>query len=198
MPIKISYTALDFLNTYLEFKSFMIWYEESRKEVFNRYYLSELKSYLKAFDLGEDLYQDFASGKFITKKRTEVNFEKVYQELKTFSLMNNASTFGEKDLKRVKTQHIKRIFRYFLQFSEKLDVLLCYNKSQDTTSLTTSFMINKTNNLLSSFDNEKLNEIHYVLCLIIDPKNQTFTREELIRNYGFPDVDLNDIAADWW
>jgi hypothetical protein len=36
-----------------------------------------------------------------------------------------------------------------------------------------------------------------LLADIVDPRRRVFSREELIRSFGFPDVDLLDIDLEW-
>lgn len=43
-----------------------------------------------------------------------------------------------------------------------------------------------------------LSNIDETLTFLISPTNETFTVELLAAEYGYPDVDLREIDADWW
>ena len=38
-----------------------------------------------------------------------------------------------------------------------------------------------------------MSEIKDIFAAIIDPKNQIITRERLIKEYGFPDIDIKGL-----
>lgn len=45
---------------------------------------------------------------------------------------------------------------------------------------------------------KNLHTLDEMLAVLINPEGIAFTREALIREYGYPDVDLFSIDADWW
>ncbi len=51
-----------------------------------------------------------------------------------------------------------------------------------------------SNDISKKINCEKLDRF---LALIIDPKNKSFTKEELISKYHYPTEDLSEIDEDW-
>ncbi|CAG5086845.1 hypothetical protein CRYO30217_03303 [Parvicella tangerina] len=47
-------------------------------------------------------------------------------------------------------------------------------------------------------DPEKIVSIDLILKSLYNPDHKTFTKQELIEKYDFPDVDLTDIDAEWF
>lgn len=40
-------------------------------------------------------------------------------------------------------------------------------------------------------------DMNSIMCSMMSPSGKTIAREELVRNFDFPDVDLSDIDAAW-
>lgn len=199
-----SYNAIDFINCYFDFKAMSsssqkYWNKEDLKDNPSAYYrFLQLNSFLKAFEIGDDLLKDFVSHKFLETKRTKEDFAPIYQELNDFALNYEGGALKEK-IKRLGMFDIGRVYHGFMRFLEKTRELLAINNSHIMVSMIgTVYKLQKTGEVLDSIDQSKLNEIYRVLSLIIDPKQQYFTRGELIRNYNFPDVDLGKIDMDYW
>ena len=45
---------------------------------------------------------------------------------------------------------------------------------------------------------ENISDIDDTLAVLISPETAVFSIEQLVRDYGYPDVDLSDIEVDWW
>lgn len=50
---------------------------------------------------------------------------------------------------------------------------------------------------LKAIINANTHEIDAALCLVIDPKKREFSKDELVRTYAYPDVDLHQIDHEW-
>ena len=91
------------------------------------------------------------------------------------------------------------IYEYFINFSETVRNTLNFNSGWiETGTINSRYVIHKTSQLLKTIDVNKLKEIEELIALIIDPENQSFTKGELIRNYDFPDVDLQKIDLEYY
>ena len=79
-------TAYDFLEKYLELKSFVPdWNSVQLNSNEPRMYrLNQLNAFMAAFELGTDLQKDFESAKFL-ENRNEQNFEPILMGLKSIS-----------------------------------------------------------------------------------------------------------------
>jgi len=82
------YTAKDFLEIYLEFVDLVPKQSEWNEEAISSnpprlYRFQQLKSLMKAFEIGDDLLRDFKEGEFLNKK-----------DSLDFSLLYHRRTFG--------------------------------------------------------------------------------------------------------
>jgi hypothetical protein len=60
------------------------------------------------------------------------------------------------------------------------------------------YFTSKTNTLINSIDKTKFEELKMIVCSMIDSEQKSFSREILIENYNFPDVDLEAIDIEWY
>jgi hypothetical protein len=160
------------------------------------YRLKELQSLMKAFDLGTDLLEDFQKRRFL-QKRKMVDYEPIFEDIKKYALNDEfEKNKYEREIERMKNSK-EWLVQIFMRFSEEMRSLLKFNSGWlETGSIIARYSIHKTQKLLDKIDLAELNEIERFLCLLIDPKQNTFTKSELIRNYDFPDVDLEAIDTD--
>lgn len=198
------FTASDFLTKFYNFKGMVPdesrWNEESLKGNPPRFYrLLELKALMKAFNIGEDLIKDFVSQSFIDN-RNPSDFEPIYQDIERYVLRDDFEKKRyEMEKERIRKRGVKMIYQKFVQFSELIRKTLAFNSSWlETGMINSRYIIHKTNDLLKSIDTSKLEEIDKLIVLIIDPKQQSFTKGELIRKYNYPDVDIQKIDMDWY
>lgn len=203
--VKITeFTAFDFLTKFYEFKRMVPnnhhWYEKSLKRNPPRYYrLLELQSLMKAFNIGDDLIEDFDNQGFLDKRKPS-DFEPIYKDIEAYAMSMEFETKRfEMEKQRMRQIGVKMIYQQFIDFSEKVRNILNFNSGWlETGMINSRYIIHKTSQLLKTIDTDKLKEIEELIALIIDPKKQSFTKGELIRNYNYPDVDLKKIDSDYY
>ena len=203
--IKITeYSAYDFLMKFYEFKGMVPntseWHLKKLRSNPPRYYrLLELQSLMRAFNIGDNLLEDFQNQRFLNQ-RNNTDFEPIYKDIETYAMSNEFEKKrfeSEKD--RIRIIGIKMIYEYFINFSETVRNTLNFNSGWiETGTINSRYVIHKTSQLLKTIDVNKLKEIEELIALIIDPENQSFTKGELIRNYDFPDVDLQKIDLEYY
>ncbi|OJJ20079.1 hypothetical protein BKI52_16535 [marine bacterium AO1-C] len=200
-----TYQAKDFLTLFFEFKGMVPkpseWGLESLTGNEPRYYrLMQLQALMRAFDLGEDLFGDFQNRLFL-EKRSHDDFEDLFADIEQYALENEFERKKLSDSPELirKQTFVEMIFQTYLNFSWQVRTLLSFNSGWlETGSISSRYTIHKTHELLKSIDITKLEAIDHILCSIIDPQQRTYTKSELIRNYGFPDVDLDDIDMEYY
>lgn len=191
-------TAFDFLNKYFELKrlepDLRNWSLSALKYNEPRFYrLKELQSLIRAFDIGTDLKRDFVELNFLLKKRTKADFQAIITDVHNY--MANHEHHKKYDMDDFRFEwESRRIISYFLEFSEKAREFLAFNSGWlEAGSISARYLITTTGNALSTFDQKELRRIDDLICSVISPSNQSFTQTELIKNFDYPDVDLEDI-----
>lgn len=195
-----NYTVKDFLDKYYEFKSmvpnYKDWNQKSLKYNEPRFYrLKELESLIRAFDIGTDLLQDFQNRKFL-ERRTLSDFEPIIKDIEKYALNDEYEKERyESEMERAQSvRWFEMLIQKFMRFSEEMRSILKFNSGVlEAGSLIFRYSINKTQKLLDDIDLNELKEIDELLCRVLDPKDRVFTKNELIKNFNFPDVDLEAI-----
>jgi hypothetical protein len=204
------YRALDFLDKYLEFKgmtpNYEEWNEEALKDNPPRLYrFKQLKALMKAFEIGENLKEDFENGIFLENRNPKI-FTKILDDIDIYvsqSEFEQKSSRAKRDMDRFQEsirmeRGMIRIFQKFFQFIETTKKFLEFNNNWlSTGSIPARYTIYRTKLLIKSIDTSKLDEIKELISQMIDPKQQEFTFEELVQNYDYPNVDLSEIDADY-
>ncbi|MEO1054638.1 MAG: hypothetical protein AAFX87_28665 [Bacteroidota bacterium] len=193
----------DFLNKYYEFKgmvpNYSDWNLKSLRYNEPRFYrLKELQSLMLAFNIGNDLLQDFKNLNFI-KKRSIQDFRPIIDDLDEYA--NSKELEKERWLteseRLADVNQFGMLIQTFLRFSEEVRSLLRFNNGWlETGSVTARYSIHKTQKLIDHIDLTQLDEIESLLCKLLDPEERVFTKSELVGKYNFPDVDLHAIDMD--
>ncbi|WP_299521830.1 hypothetical protein [Winogradskyella sp.] len=194
------YTVKNFLDKYYEFKAmvpdYRNWNHKSLKYNEPRLYrLKELESLIQAFDIGTDLLQDFQNRKFL-ERRTLSDFEPIIKDIEKYALNDKYEKERyQSEIERAKSvRWFEMLIQNFMRFSEEMRNILKFNSGVlEAGSLIFRYSINKTQKLLNDIDLKELKEIDELLCKVLDPKSKIFTKSELIKNFNFPDVDLEAI-----
>lgn len=194
------YTVKNFLDKYYEFKAmvpdYRNWNHKSLKHNEPRLYrLKELESLIRAFDIGTDLLQDFQNRKFL-ERRTLSDFEPIIKDIEKYALNDKYEKERyQSEMERAKSvRWFEMLIQNFMRFSEEMRNILKFNSGVlEAGSLIFRYSINKTQKLLNGIDLKELKEIDELLCKVLDPKSKIFTKSELIKNFNFPDVDLEAI-----
>ena len=193
----------DFLDKFFEFKRMVpnanAWNTNALRYNEPRYYrLKQLEALMRAFDIGDDLAHDFQNRNFL-KNRSIKDLDPIMDDIKKYAINDE---FEEKRLES-ETGRLKHpgqfemLIQSFMNFSEEMRRVLSFNSGWlETGGITSRYSIYKTQKLLDNIDLTELEEIESLLGKLLDPKNRVFTQSELIKDYGFPDVDLEAIDMD--
>lgn len=195
-------TAQDFLVQFSEFKRMLpdpsTWDADylARDEPV-LYRLKQLEALLRAFGLGSNLRADIQCSGFFAH-RTPDDFLPLLTNIEKYAMEN---TYERKQWEREagRVEHgLGMLFQILLRFSHEVRSLLAFNSGwYEVSSITARYSIDKTQKFLEAIDLQGLHEVEALLCKILDPRDRTFTRAELIANFGYPDVDLLDIDAEY-
>jgi len=204
-----SYMAKDFIDIYLEFVNLVPNLSEWNEEAisFNPprlYRFQQLKSLMKAFEIGEDLLKDFKRGKFL-RNRNMFEYKLIDNDVEKYIDSTESQRRKERQKQQLEEDKIKAgisllfTFTKFLEVIERADQLLKINSGvMEAGTLMGGYTVNKVWDLAHSIDKEKLDEVKELLCSMIDSEQKSFSRKILIEKYNFPDVDLEDIDMEWW
>jgi hypothetical protein len=194
------YTVKDFLEKYYEFKAMVPDYKDWNHKNLNYnkprlYRLKMLESLIQAFDIGTDLLQDFQNRNFLDR-RTLSDFEPILKDIEKYALNDTyeSKRYAAAIQRADRTRSFEMVIQNFMRFSEEMRNILKFNSGVlEAGSLIFRYSIDKTQKLLNNIDLKELNEIEELLCKVLDPKHKVFTQSELIKNFNFPDVDLDAI-----
>ena len=154
------------------------------------YRLQMINSLLKAFNLGSELNWEFFRGHFLNYKNVE-DYPKVEKVLEEFLNQNPNRFFSG-----LKNVNLASIFQMLFEVYEKLLNLFSFGKGSLVGGSSLGHVFPK---LLVEDLNNKISQIlEYEILLsilksLISPGDITFSRQELITNYQFPDVDLMEV-----
>ncbi|MEO1416068.1 MAG: hypothetical protein AAFW00_12580 [Bacteroidota bacterium] len=191
------FRAKDFLRKFQEFKRMVPDHEnwKARKLIFNepRYYrLKQLLSMMKAFDLGEDLYEDIEQKRFLKRRRKE-DFDGLLEDLEKYIETRD----WEKKQYVMEKRRVHAMSRFpmiighFMRYSEQARTLLAFHQDwMEASSVEARYTIFKTADITASIDQSKLKELETIICKVLDPQERVFTKFELNQAYEYPDVDL--------
>lgn len=202
-----NYTAKDFLEIYLEFLGLVPKQSEWNEEVIfsippRLYRFRQLKSLMKAFEIGEDLLIDFKEGGFLSR-RENLDLSLLFEDMEKYVQSNIANEEQEKSILFLKNDakssiKIRFLFKHFFKIIEETNKFININDGIISSMPIGIYFTSKTNALIHSIDNTKFEELKILLCSMIDSEHKTFSRKILIEKYNFPDVDLEEIDMEWW
>ena len=180
-----------FLDLYTYDTKIQEWSFEKYENNPSRYYrLQMITALMKALDINCSYY-DFTEGRFISK----VQFSK-WKEFKESILDQlDAKAYARSLKDNSHPFDIQSIFRTFMEYrlySEK--VLGIFDGMYLANDEFRAFanILNTSNSHLK----QDLKNIEHVLHFCINPTRITYTKEELIKQFGFPEVDLRQIDID--
>ena len=142
----------------------------------------QIMALIRALGVGGDL-PSFLKGEFL-KDRPIESFEEVISLGRSYlSDIKDIDAFGE-------------VFKRLMDYRMNAEALLQCNDGCLMTSEPYSITIRLTRRVNNDLK-ESLRPMDQVLSLLVDPIQRCLPREVLIREYGFPDVNLNDLDSDW-
>lgn len=93
---------------------------------------------------------------------------------------------------------IKNLYSYLFNFIREIDKLGHNQGMIGGDAVVTSFAYTLTRSGLKSMDPKILSDIRRVIETIIDPKQQEITIRDLVENHNYPDLDINEVSADFY
>ncbi len=199
--------ANDLVNKIIEFQALTPdrkqWSELKLKNNPPRLYLfQQIKALLKILYKNQNLtIEQFMNGDFIQESGSD-KFEQLNK--------NIIESYGDKgsehskraieDFNRFKSNSdIKKIFAFHFKFILELENLTNFNTGLiGSGRLTNHYAYSKIREVTNSIDQEKIQNIRNEINYIIDKDQQTFTMLELVENYGYPDLNLDEVNLDWY
>lgn len=88
-------------------------------------------------------------------------------------------------------------FRLLLTYRMQLDDVL-FSFSNIITASGPIISVYRKANQLNTIIQQNIADIEDVLANLISPEGKTFTIEELVREYGYPDIDMDALDEDFW
>lgn len=191
---KETYTSKDILDLYLEFVCMEPdkkvwdedWLQNNEPELFR---LKMLNSLFRAFDLGE--IKDFDDGSFILTRKLED-----YDFLKKKIISDLGPKPGHAMSQALDLSDIAYMFQtWLLQLLECEKVIKAYSWVIMVSEQTyyTFHKIKEVNMAIR----QSTADMVAIMGSMISPSGKTFTSQELVRNFDFPDVNLSDINMQW-
>ncbi|PIB35753.1 hypothetical protein BFP72_10285 [Reichenbachiella sp. 5M10] len=197
------YSTIDLILKFYEFKAYVPnrseWNAESLKFNQPRYFrYLEILSLMKAFKVGSNIQEDFEHLGFL-QKRTKEDFTLLIKDIEDYaSHSEHEKQRWERDSQS--SSLIKKLgftVSKLFRFSEEFRSLLDFNSGvMEAGQITSRYAITRTKRILENIDLTELHEIEGILCSLINPENKTFTQNELVTHYDFPQVDLAEIDSD--
>ena len=184
------------LDTFLDLYTYDTKIHEWSFEKFENYpsrshRLQIITALMKALDVNCS-YSDFKDGRFISKVHynkwkdfKESIIDQLDAKAYTRSLKENSHPFD-----------IQSIFRTFMQYRLNAQKLLgIFDGIYAANDEFMAFV--KLIEIPNIHLKEDLKNIEQVLLFCINPTTISYTKEELIANFGFPDVNINEVDVDW-
>jgi hypothetical protein len=172
------------------------WGEESFLKNEPRYYrFRQLKILFEAYSLGE--FADFEKGEFIKQRPLEV-----YTELINMAKHFDKEILGSEIEYYKEKEHfndyrtIKWLYNKLIGYRKVIAKAIHYIDGVSLESglyMYTCDLIRHSNHTIS----KEIDIIDDVLSFLISPSGETFSVNELIVKYGFPDVNIEDIDLEW-
>ncbi|MDJ1468675.1 hypothetical protein QNI19_26205 [Cytophagaceae bacterium DM2B3-1] len=191
------------LEQYLDLRGFSpephSWSEKNfRNNPPRLYRYKQLDSLFQAFGIDLKYMQSFEEGEFI-KARPVTDYTEWFSDIEAYGLQTGLER--DRDFNRDTVNHDKliRIFAYLFKYRMVLERTLQYNSGWLEAGATWArYMIDKTEGFLNEENRAYIKYLDNLLCFAIDPYQQQYKKYELIEKYGYPDVDLSDIDADYY
>lgn len=186
-------TARDLLFQFLDLKGlspkFADWTEVGFSNNPPRLYrLRQLVALFRAYGIPWGP-ESFSKGGFIKPK--EPRYKSVISILA--AEVRNANDEGGKP----EREQLPGFFEELFKYRRRVDHVLSFSSGLMAAGglyLHAHRKVNELNRIIKA----DLDIIDDSLALLISPEAATFTVEQLVREYDYPDVDLDEIDLDWW
>jgi len=168
-----NYTAKDFLEIYLEFADLVPnqskWNEEAISSNPPRLYrFQQLKSLMKAFEIGDDLLKDLKEGGFLSR-RENLDLSLLFEDMEKYVQSNTSNQEQEESLLILKNDakssiKIRFLFKHFFKIIEETNKFININSGIISSMPIGIYFTSKTNALINSIDKTKFEELKMIVC----------------------------------
>jgi len=189
-----TYTAKDVLDLYLEFEGMQpeqdTWAEGNLQDNPPRFYrLKALGSLFRAFDLGDT--KEFAKGTFALKRKIE-DYSTLIKQMK--SELRTITKFRKGE--QLTLNEIAFLFKRLLEYRKRWDYVTGFSSGLYVCSAKYRYAFYKINQVNSQI-HDKISPVNDILSFIMSPVGKVVSKEELMKLFNYPDVDLSDIDDEW-
>lgn len=202
LPIYTAYSLLEaFVNFLLPLNNYHREIEiEANSGSLQYYYQQRLIAFLKAFEVGEELNSDLVSCKFILARNPDTKLEAYLLDL--IGNMQDREFAQRLNSMRGHNNLASSQFDIYLFFKSLLTFYVRYKRfvsnnfiSLEGPSYPMDFAFYYTHQVYSSINQEAVEKIRAILAFIIDPKQRSFDKKQMIEEFGYPDVDLEQMKS---
>ncbi|MBX2875508.1 MAG: hypothetical protein KTR30_25550 [Saprospiraceae bacterium] len=201
------YTAYSLLDTFVEFLLPLDNYQreieiETNPGSLQYYYQQRLTSLLRAFGVGEELNSDLGSCKFILARNPDEEKEVEAFLLDLIKNMKDREFAQRLNSMRGRHQQASSQFDIYLFFTSLLTFYVRYKRfvannsiSLEGPSFSLEFASYYTRQVYTSIQQEAVEKIRTILAFILDPAQRSFDKKQMIEQFGYPDVDLEQMKS---
>jgi hypothetical protein len=188
------YTARHVLDLYLEFEGLQpnnnTWTQGKLRDNPPRLYrLKVLKALFRAFDLGS--IKGFAEGAYILKRNIEDYGTLIRQIKSELETNTKARIRGQLTLR-----DIVFLFKKLLDYRRRWDGVTEFSSGVSACSGNYKYAFYKIEQINSAIQ-DKISVIDDILSSIISPLGKAVSKEELVKQFDFPDVNFAEIDGEW-
>jgi hypothetical protein len=160
-----------------------------------------LMALLKAFNINCSL-EEFKGGDFLYDKKwsKQIKFREKFHTNKF--IINELSNFADKN-EKYKTRVKERGLDFYLLWMYFWGLADAIYSVKDISQIkignpTGAFYLSILENFKISENFETIGKVHRILGVMIDPSESEVSEYSLIHNFGYPDVDLDEIDGEWY
>lgn len=157
-----------------------------------KFRLQQLVALFRAFDIPWNP-QSFVDGKFIQSEHPR--YDSLLSKLFT-ELLSRKPLIDKTLVIRDHRYQLPLFFKTLFDYRERIDEVLSF--SGGVMAASGLFQLaHKKANVLNRIIHKNIADIDDTLAALISPEMAVFSVEQLVRDYGYPDVDLSEIDEDW-
>jgi hypothetical protein len=178
------------------------WEPELLKSNPPRYYrLLRLMALLDAFGIGSEYIKDINKGTFI-ENRPLADYKKIltdYNDWQGTEENKKLLSYSRHSTRELTHEAIQNLYFHIYQFLNTVKRLqyVSVQKTYIGDRLHQSYIYSRTKDFLNEKNLEFLDHLKFYLYSILDPYNRNFKKQDLIKLYKFPDVNIHEIDGDW-
>lgn len=181
-------TAYDLLHCYLEFDGLVPGLENCTEEHLSDnpprlFRFKQLGAMFRAFEI-DDLYA-FESGQFIERNNS------LFRYAQTIAMISDGTLSSDRN------NDLQQCFFTLMSYRKEMEHVLCFGCGAYHID---SKLHRNTYEKIWQFIwtiKEQIVVIDKIIAAIISPEGKSFSVEDLVHDYGFPDVDITELDMDY-